>query len=423
MSDRYCVMGQFFITDGTATISTTGRKVADTNFTCVGAGNFTIYMTQGITGTCAGTNVQGTPVTLSAGLNTITTTGAVADGVIDITIGTAANWNSVQSWSATSGGVGGASVPTSADNVYFNANSFTAGSQVVTVNATAYCLNMDWTGSLNTPTLTLSGANTLDTYGNVTLITAMACGGGTGYLAFNAAGQTFTTNGLSLTCNILISNVAVSSVTLAGAPATLTTSKVIALYSGALTTSNFTVNCAGFVDAANALAKTLTLGTSTINCTYWVIAGTNWSIPDSAYTINVSGTGPFTGGSLSYRTVNLNGTAHTISGSNTFNTLTFKADTTQTITFTAGTTQTITTPTFTGSVGKVKTLTGSGTWYLVKAGNPTLTVGAPVYISAATAGAITSTKPATATNIQRIIGYGNAANELYFTPDGYWVVA
>jgi len=149
-------MGQIFITDGTAGISTTGRKVADTNFTCTGAGNFTVHMTEGITGTVAGTKVQGTPVTLSAGLNTITTTGAVADGVIDITIGTAANWNTVNNWSAASGDACTASVPTSSDNVYMDANSFTGASQVLTVDATAYCKDMDWTGSLNTPDLAIA---------------------------------------------------------------------------------------------------------------------------------------------------------------------------------------------------------------------------------------------------------------------------
>jgi len=118
-------------------------------------------------------------------------------------------------------------------------------------------------------------------------------------------------------------------------------------------------------------ARILTLGASIINCTEFNMAdATLLTFNEGTSSIRVTGTGAFTGGGLTYYDVQLNGTAHTISGSNTFTTLTLKADTTQTITFTDGTTQTITTPTLTGSVGKVKTLKGSGVagWSIAKAG-------------------------------------------------------
>jgi len=51
---------------------------------------------------------------------------------------------------------------------------------------------------------------------------------------------------------------------------------------------------------------------------------------------------------------------------------------------------------------------------------PTLTIGAPVYMSE-TAGDITSTAPTTSGAIVRIIGYGNTAAELYFTLDNTYV--
>ena len=53
---------------------------------------------------------------------------------------------------------------------------------------------------------------------------------------------------------------------------------------------------------------------------------------------------------------------------------------------------------------------------------PVLTIGAPVFISAATAGDITSTAPTGTTNfVVRIIGYGNTADELFFCPDNSYV--
>lgn len=52
---------------------------------------------------------------------------------------------------------------------------------------------------------------------------------------------------------------------------------------------------------------------------------------------------------------------------------------------------------------------------------PTFTAFAPVYISAATGGDLTSTAPATSTNVVRIVGYANSGDELFFSPDGSWV--
>ena len=67
-------------------------------------------------------------------------------------VGGTGNWSGAAHWSTASGGTGGASVPTSADSVYFDANSFTATGQTVTVDTTSSCLDMDWTGALYNPT-------------------------------------------------------------------------------------------------------------------------------------------------------------------------------------------------------------------------------------------------------------------------------
>ena len=49
---------------------------------------------------------------------------------------------------------------------------------------------------------------------------------------------------------------------------------------------------------------------------------------------------------------------------------------------------------------------------------PTLTIGAPVYISGATAGLVVTTAPVTTDYVTRILGYGNTIDELFFNPDG-----
>ncbi|KKL44898.1 hypothetical protein LCGC14_2361110, partial [marine sediment metagenome] len=50
------------------------------------------------------------------------------------------------------------------------------------------------------------------------------------------------------------------------------------------------------------------------------------------------------------------------------------------------------------------------------------TVDAPVFVSAATAGDLTSTAPTGTTNfVVRIVGYGNTADELFFCPDNTYI--
>lgn len=67
-------------------------------------------------------------------------------------VGGSGNWSNPVRWSFTSGGAGGACVPTAGDNVFFDANS--GNSITVTIDVeNAYCRNMTWTGALGTPVL------------------------------------------------------------------------------------------------------------------------------------------------------------------------------------------------------------------------------------------------------------------------------
>ena len=76
-------------------------------------------------------------------------------------VGNSGSWNDTNHWSLTSGGSPGAAVPVATDAVAFNASSFTAGGQTVTITAGATCVSMDWTGVANTPTLALSNPLTI----------------------------------------------------------------------------------------------------------------------------------------------------------------------------------------------------------------------------------------------------------------------
>ena len=292
------------------------------------------------------------------------------------------NWSdNTNHWSTSSGGSGGASLPTSADSVYFDANSFSSGSQTVTIDATANCLNMDWTGATNSPTFATAGF-TVWIYGSITLNSNMTATGGGGYswyLEGNTGTYTLDFKGITTTVGIMIN-------TQSGTGTYNLSSDMIITYLRLYSNSNIVINTNNYnitatsstgIDDAGLTGgtKTWNLGSSVITTTKWAwntTSGSELSINAGTSIINCSGN--FNGVGQTYNIVNLTGATSTISGSNTFSTLSLASGTTQTITFTAGTTQTVTTPNLSGSAGHVHTLQSSSAgnpWTITKAGGGT----------------------------------------------------
>jgi hypothetical protein len=122
-------------------------------------------------------------------------------------IGDSGNWNDTAHWSTSSGGAGGASVPTASDDVVFDSNSFSGSGFTVNLpvanhhakgldfSAVIDDFNLQWqTGA----TLAVAGDLTLSTHVNITLV-----GGGPGLLEMNGGTtQNLTTNGCPITPNI-----------------------------------------------------------------------------------------------------------------------------------------------------------------------------------------------------------------------------
>lgn len=114
-------------------------------------------------------------------------------------VGGTDNWNATagSKWSTTSGGSGGAAVPTSADNVFFDANS---GSGTVTIAINGNNIGgatLDCTGFTGTLTGSLGQ---LLVYGNMTLGSGMTFSY-TGGLFFEG-NATLTSNGKSIPCDL-----------------------------------------------------------------------------------------------------------------------------------------------------------------------------------------------------------------------------
>jgi hypothetical protein len=125
-------------------------------------------------------------------------------------IGNTGTWDNstTTNWSTSSGGAGGASVPTSSDDVFFDANSFTLAGSIVAVDAvTVTCNSMSWSGALHTPTLLLFssfGTSAIAMSGSLLLIPDMVLSSNsvsnTLDMVGTGIGNTITLAGQTLPC-------------------------------------------------------------------------------------------------------------------------------------------------------------------------------------------------------------------------------
>lgn len=118
-------------------------------------------------------------------------------------VGGAGTWNttSTTNWSASSGGPSGASVPTAADNVFFDQ----AGIYTVTCTGALTCLDITVSGG--TVTFASGTSPTFAISGSMSLIGSTVWSS-SGAITFNATttGKTVTTNGVALSSNTISFN-------------------------------------------------------------------------------------------------------------------------------------------------------------------------------------------------------------------------
>jgi len=261
-------------------------------------------------------------------------------------------WNSTTTtnWSTSSGGAGGASVPTASDNVFFDANS--------NVGVTAFTVTMaisprvcnDFTASGLDGTMTLAGLGMgLTVSGSLTFQATNFTRTYTGTTTFNATttGRTVTTNGVSI-----------AAVTFNGVGGGWALGS--ALDCTTLQLSNGTLNLAGYT-ATQSVRFTTAVGTKnvtfnggTLLCANSGTLSFNNSAPSNFTTTAGTGVGTismtaataktFVGGGSTFNcTINQGGAgALTITGSNTFSNITntYKTTGATSILFTAATTST-----------------------------------------------------------------------------------
>jgi hypothetical protein len=206
-------------------------------------------------------------------------------------------WSSTNqaNWSGSSGGGGGASVPTAADNVFFDANS-NIGTNPFTVtmaNSPRVCNNFTASGLDGRMTLAGSGIG-LTVSGSLTFQATNFSRSYTGDTIFNATttGKTVTTNGVSFGGAITFNGFGGgwtlgSALTTAGIATTTLTNGTLDLQSYTLTTYLFSSN--------NSNTRTIAFGTGQISCggtgTVWNTSTVTGLTTTGTQVVNVTSTG------------------------------------------------------------------------------------------------------------------------------------
>jgi len=238
-------------------------------------------------------------------------------------------------WSATSGGTGGASAPTSADDVVFNNLSGAAPS--VTIGTTAACGAVTITAPTSgTLTFAFSTTGLISYNGNWSSPASLFATTGSGNTVFGgivyvgSGSSTLTTNGYSFTAGFGV-NTSAGTLTLGGA---LTTTASFIVTQGTFSTSasNYSLSSTA-LSSSNSNTRTISLNASTLTLSGTTpinfSTSTNLTFNRGTSQINCSNTSiSFAGGGRTFYNVTFTSTTSTtsgksISGANTFNNLTF----------------------------------------------------------------------------------------------------
>jgi hypothetical protein len=257
-------------------------------------------------------------------------------------VGGSGNWDasSTTNWSASSGGLGGASAPTLIDNVIFDAGSNT-GTNPFTVTITgvaatpATCANFSTGGAGGAldGAMTLAFGTTteiLDVYGSFTLPAVnFSTSGGTlttaGQLRFRGSSlNTITTAGVTITAPVEIAG---TGSWILGSALTVSNNLFVTTGTFDTTASNYALTVTQLASTGsgvrsivlNSSAVTLTSTTTVVNFS----TATNLTFNSGNSTITISGASTtFLGGGQIFNNVTFTSVAagtHQITGANTFN--------------------------------------------------------------------------------------------------------
>ena len=209
----------------------------------------------------------------------------------------AGTWDSTNTanWSDTSGGTGGFSVPTAADDVYFDANSNVLATAFTVTMANSPRVCNDFTASGLDGTMTLAGTSIgLTVSGSLTFQATNFTRTYTGTTTFNATttGKTVTTNGVSFGAAVTFNGV--GGEWILGSALTVPTGNTTTLTNGTLDLQSYTLST-GLFSSSNSNTRTIAFGTGQISCTgtgtVWTTATVTGLTTTGTQVVNVTSTG------------------------------------------------------------------------------------------------------------------------------------
>ena len=203
-------------------------------------------------------------------------------------VGGTGTWDATTTtnWSTASGGAGGASAPTVADDAIFDANSNTGTNDfTVTLTGSPACLTLNTTGIDPVTAMTVAGTGNLEVRGVTFTLTNKVSWTNTGTISFtNTAATTinFTSAGVTIASNINMNPGALATLNFVDA---LTCTGSFTLSRGTVTTTSSNKNITiKSLTSATAGSKTMNTGTGTFS-----ITGNAATVLDV-----ITGGGPFT---------------------------------------------------------------------------------------------------------------------------------
>lgn len=110
-------------------------------------------------------------------------------------VGGNGNWSDTTHWSYSSGGPGGACLPTPFDNVYFDHNSFNGSFNIVNIDCyNAFCKDMDWSSATGKPVLSGKKDKFLHIFGSLAFNDSMTVNyyGSTAFSARDSGNTIYT---------------------------------------------------------------------------------------------------------------------------------------------------------------------------------------------------------------------------------------
>lgn len=210
-------------------------------------------------------------------------------------VGDSGLWSNTAHWSLSSGGTGGVAIPTSSDDVIFDANSFTLASQTVTIGngSFAICKSLDCSAVTNNPTFGSGTYTQFIIQGNVKFSANMTINIGSGLTIMqqNINGNaTFDTQGVTVGANISLEVDTNKTIDISH-DITCTYNCDLNINSSptgaVINTNNYNITCGTFQIGS----ATVNLGTSTITCTGNQSLFTSGTVNGSNATLNITGSG------------------------------------------------------------------------------------------------------------------------------------